>query len=331
MTNSSSSQRKTIRVGTRESKLAMFQTNLTVARLKQSFPQLQFEICPVTTHGDKVRNKPLFELGGRGVFVKELEEALLADEVDLVVHSLKDLPTDMPDGLLLAAVFDRTDVRDVLVSKNKITLKDLPAGSRVATSSRRRAAQIAALRNDLTFVDIRGNIDTRLRKHAEGQCDAMILAAAGLVRLNLTEHVSEFIDTEISLPAVGQAALAVECRSSDAFVCDMLKQIDDKNVRAEITAERAFLYRLGGGCSVPIGGLAKITDRPNGVSLSLTGCVCAIDGSTVLRETLGIDLADDYVGAATKLGQDLAEKMLARGAAKLLESFAQTTPLVSPP
>jgi hydroxymethylbilane synthase len=331
LTNNSQQSRRSIRVGTRESKLALFQTNLTVARLKESFPKLQFEICPVTTHGDKVRDKPLFELGGRGVFVKELEEALLADDVDLVVHSLKDLPTDMPDGLLLAAVFDRTDPRDALISHNKLSLKDLPAGSRIATSSRRRSAQIAALRNDLTFVDIRGNIDTRLRKHAEGQCDAMILAAAGLARLNLTEHVSEFIDTEISLPAVGQAALAIESRSSDIFVCDMLKHIDDKNVRAEITAERAFLHKMGGGCSVPIGGLARLTERPNGASLSLTGCVCAIDGSKILRETQGIELTNDYINAATKLGQDLAEQMLSQGAKELLESFAQTPPLVSPP
>lgn len=231
---------KIIRVGTRESQLARLQTDIAVIALQQRFPGARFEIVPITTHGDKVQDRPIAELGASGVFVKELEKALLAREVDFVVHSLKDLPTDLPDRLCLGAVLDRDDPRDVVVSRDKLTLSGLSPGSIVATSSRRRVAQLKALRSDLKFIDIRGNIQTRFRKHDEGQCEAMVLAAAGLLRLGLGERISEFLPIELSTPAAGQGALAVECLADDKRVLRLLSAIDDPSVRAQSTAERSF-------------------------------------------------------------------------------------------
>ncbi len=321
---SSSSKQKCVRVGTRESQLARLQTDIVIAALSGKFPELKFEVVPITTGGDKVLDRPIAQLGGRGVFVKELEEALYADRVDFVVHSLKDLPTEMPKDLILACVLDREDPRDVLVSKDDILLKKLPEGTRVATSSRRRTAQIKALRTDLEFCDIRGNIPTRLRKHEEGQCDAMILAAAGLLRLGLASRITEYLDMAISTPAVGQGALAVECRAGDAAVLDFLRIIEDKQVRAEITAERAFLDKLGGGCSVPVGALGQ-TLRDG--RLRLTGCVAALDGSEVIRVSL-----ESTNELAAELGNTLAERVEELGADRILRDLKQSAPpAISPP
>lgn len=269
-------------------------------------------------------NKPIAELGTRGVFVKELEEALLVCEVDLVVHSLKDLPTNLPAGLTLAAVLDREDPRDVLVSHNNIPFSKLPPGARVATSSRRRAAQLKFLRKDLSFVDIRGNIPTRLRKHDDGDCDAMVLAAAGLIRLEMTDRIAEYFDPSSSTPAVGQGALGIECRSGDERILALLLELDNPSVRAQITAERSFLDELGGGCSVPIGALAAITK--DGL-LRLDGCVAAMDGSKVFRSSLEAPLDE-----ASELGRRLAAQMLGTEAREVLESLKQlTSNTVSPP
>ena len=317
-------QQQTVRVGTRESRLALLQTQTIIDQLTKKFPNIAYVITPVTTGGDKDLNRPIADLGARGVFVKELEEALLGNGVDLVVHSLKDLPTDLPSGLILAAVLDRNDPRDVLVSQNHIPFGRLKSGSKVATSSRRRAAQLRSLRDDLSFVDIRGNIPTRLRKHDQGACDAMVLAAAGLHRLGLEEHIAEYFDPTFSTPAAGQGALAVECRQGDAVVIELLNQIDDSRVRAEITAERAFLDRLGGGCSVPIGALCITT---NGGTIQLLGCVAALDGTTVLRHSL-----DGPTSEPQALGLRLAEAMLSMGADTILESLKSSAPTaVSPP
>jgi hydroxymethylbilane synthase len=320
---------KEIRVGTRESKLARLQTDIVVDKLKAEFPGGEFVICPVSTHGDKVLNKPLFELGGRGVFVKELEEALYANEVDLVVHSLKDMPTDMPKGLALSAVLDRDDPRDVLVSRDKLSFAKLPPNSKVATSSRRRSAQLRSLRNDLEFVDIRGNLQTRLRKLEEGQCDAIVLAAAGLLRLGLKDQIVEFFDIVQSTPAAGQAALAVECREDDRDIVSMLERIDNKRVRQEITAERSFLDRLGGGCSVPIGALARY-DLDN--NLELIGCVASIEGDKIIRSQSQTKINNDSLTSATNLGIKLADEMIRAGARDLLQSFPTPPPdAVLPP
>ncbi len=321
---SSTSKQKCVRVGTRESQLARLQTDIVIAALSGKFPDLKFEVVPITTGGDKILDKPIADLGGRGVFVKELEEALYKDRVDFVVHSLKDLPTELPKELILACVLDREDPRDVLVANDDLGLKNLPAGTRLATSSRRRAAQIRSLRTDLEFCDIRGNIPTRLRKHSEGQCDAMILAAAGLIRLGLSSKITEYLDMAICTPAVGQGALAIECREGDATVLNYLQVIDNQQVRAEITAERTFLDKLGGGCSVPVGALGQ-TLRDG--RLRLTGCVAALDGSEVIRVSL-----ESETDKAAELGNNLAERVEELGAERILRELKQSAPsAISPP
>jgi hydroxymethylbilane synthase len=308
----------TIRIGTRESQLARLQTDIAVQAMKEKFPEQQFEIVPITTQGDKVLDKPIAEIGSRGVFVKELERALFQCEVDFVVHSLKDLPTDLPPGLALAAVLDRADPRDVVVSHGNLTFLKLPAGSRVATSSRRRAAQLKALRKDVTFVDIRGNIQTRFRKYDEGQCDAMVLAAAGLVRLNMQDRIAEYLPIDICTPAVGQGALAVESLSSNAQILEILAAIDDPIVRCQATAERALLDELGGGCSVPIGGLAQLMDSGK---LKLIGCVAGLDGTNVIRASL-----EDTPENAVQLGRRLASKLRELGAETILCNLRESLP-----
>lgn len=314
---------KTFRVGTRESKLARIQTDIVVSKLLEHFPDAQTEIEHITTGGDKILDRPIAQLGGRGVFVKELEEALLDKRVDLVVHSLKDLPTELPPGLKLACVLDRSDPRDIFVSHKAASFKELAAGSTVATSSRRRAAQLLALRQDLKFVDMRGNIPTRMRKLAEGQCDAMILAAAGLLRLDMRDSITEFLSLEISTPAVGQGALAVECRADDIETLQALAALEDKNARDEIEAERAFLDELGSGCSVPAGALGRV----QGDDLTLTGCVAALDGGRIFRDEIRGPRA-----RAFQIGKELAARLQAAGAENVLKELRLSTPnVVSPP
>lgn len=321
-----SSKISTIRVGTRESKLARLQTDVVIETLKKNFPDANFEVHPITTGGDKILDRPIVELGGRGVFVKELEEALLEDRVDFVVHSLKDLPTDLPNGLTLACVLNRQDARDIFVSNKAASFMELAPGSTVATSSRRRAAQLRALRQDLKFVDMRGNIPTRIRKLEEGQCDAMILAAAGLLRLEFHDKITQYLDLDICTPAVGQGALAVECRANDKDILEMLASIEDKATKDEVTAERAFLDVLGGGCSVPAGALAQV-QAADKEKLTLSGCVAALDGSEIYRDS--ISGPREY---ANLLGKALAKKIQDAGADKILEELRLSTPnVVSPP
>jgi hydroxymethylbilane synthase len=329
-----------IRVGTRESKLARFQTEFVIGLLKDRAPEFDFVAHTVKTQGDKDRTKPLYEMGGAGVFVKELEDALLAHEVDFVVHSLKDLPTKLPAGLVLAAVPDRSDVRDALISRDGLCLAELPAGAKVATSSRRRAAQIKQKRQDLTFVDIRGNVDTRLRKLEEGHCDAMILAAAGLTRLNLTRHITEYLEVDTLMPAVGQGALAVECRADDMRTRELLRLIDNRVLRNEIECERAFLDELGGGCSVPIGALAVTTDSG---MLRLRACVASASGHKMMHDIEEAKLDCDVHGGdrvrncnqpneSESCGRRLAKRMLDNGAREILgELLSIPVPKIAPP
>lgn len=311
-------------VGTRDSVLARLQTDLAIKAISAKFPDINFEIVAVKTSGDKILNKPLAQLGGRGVFVKELEESLIVKEVDLVVHSLKDLPTDMPEGLVLAATIERADPRDVLLSRNGIKFNELAPGSRIATSSQRRAAQLTALRNDLQFVDIRGNIQTRLRKFDEGQCDAMVLAAAGLIRLGLAERISQFFDPEVSTPAVGQGALGIECHKDNRAVKEILNQINDLSVWYCTSAERSFLNKLGGGCSVPVGAHAEMIDES---TLELRACVASLDGLEIYKGTVRGAITD-----SASIGVSLAEDLIEKGAGKIVESLLSTAiGNVSPP
>lgn len=319
-TNSSNS----IRVGTRSSDLAQYQTNKVIGYLKGKYPQTNFEIVFVKTAGDKDRTKPIPDLGERGVFVKELEEALFADEVDFVVHSLKDLPTDIPQGLILASVLNRADPRDALIAGEGTTLLTLKQNAVVATSSRRRAAQLLAIRPDLKLIDIRGNVPTRVKKFEEGHCDAIVLAAAGLTRLGLESKISEYLDPEICTPACGQGALAIECRENDRKIYDLVSQINDPIVEAEVLAERQFLDHLGGGCSVPIGVLGRADETGK---LSLYATVASLDGRKIIREQ-----ADGILADSQRLGLELACEIMEIGAKDILDELKLSTPNnISPP
>ncbi|HEY76376.1 MAG TPA: hydroxymethylbilane synthase [Thermoflexia bacterium] len=301
--------REVVRVGTRRSALALWQAHWVVERMKRHTPHLQVQVVEVHTLGDRRRDLSLSQAGGVGLFVKELERALLQGEIDLAVHSLKDLPTRLPPGLALAAIPERGDPRDALVSRTGRPLSALPSGARVGTSSRRRAAQLLALRPDLRIADIRGNVDTRLRKVEEGRYDAAILAVAGLVRLGRADRITEVLSPEIMLPAVGQGALAVEVRADDERIRSLVAPLDHSPTRAATTAERAFLARLGGGCHAPVGAYAEV----DGHQIHLRALVASPDGRTIIRGA-----RQGATSEAEALGWALAEDLLARGADALV-------------
>jgi hydroxymethylbilane synthase len=304
---------KTLIVGSRGSRLALRQTELVVAELARRHPSVRFRVERIRTAGDRQSGVSLSRIGGQGVFVKEIESALLAGKIDLAVHSLKDMTTDVPAGLAIAAVPPREDVRDALVSRGGLKLADLSAGARVGTGSPRRAVQLKALRPDLDVIDIRGNIDTRVRKVEEGQADATLLSAAGLARLGWLERASEVLSVEAMLPAVGQGTLALETRADDRATRDVVEVIEDRETRLATAAEKTFLARLGGGCRVPIAALATV----DGGSLRLRGLVAEADGPRILRgETSG------PVETAEALGAQLAEELLKRGAAEMVAEIS---------
>jgi hydroxymethylbilane synthase len=267
--------RQSILIGSRSSALALVQAESVASALGALYPGRTFTIVHIRTEGDRVLERPLVEIGGKGVFVKEIEESLSAHDVDLAVHSCKDLPTEQPAGLTIGAFLARADPRDVLVARQGRPLAELPGGARVGTGSLRRVAQLRALRPDLVLADIRGNVDTRLRKLDEGQYDAIVLAAAGLSRLGLDGRVSEYFDPQVVLPAPGQGALALELRVDDEEVLELISALDHPATRQAAGAERAFLRGLGGGCDVPIGAYAW----PDGGELALRGMLAAQDGA----------------------------------------------------
>jgi hydroxymethylbilane synthase len=300
---------RVIVVGSRGSRLALRQTELVLAELSRRFPDRRFRVQEVRTTGDRRPGASLAAIGGQGVFVKELETALRARRVDLAVHSLKDVPSEVGEGLTLAAVTERDDVRDAVVSRGNRRLLNLPAGSRVGTGSLRRAAQVRALRPDLEVVDLRGNVDTRLRKVEEGQVDAAVLAAAGLTRLGYLERAAEILDADAMLPAIGQGALTLEVRADDAEVIEMASALDHRETRLATAAERAFLARLGGGCRLPMAALGIV----DGDLLRLRGLVADAEGQRVLRGDVSGPASDAEV-----VGVALAERLLAQGAAELM-------------
>jgi hydroxymethylbilane synthase len=299
-----------LKIGTRGSQLALIQARWVQARLRDLGQESELVI--IHTAGDKLTRAPLTQIGGQGVFVKELEDALLAKEIDLAVHSLKDVATTLAEGLTLAAMPQREDPRDVLCSRLGETLDDLPGRARVATSSMRRRAQILATRPDLHCVEVRGNVDTRLRKLAEGEFDAIVMAAAGLVRMDMTRQISQYLPFEISMPAPGQGALAIEARRTDRKLRTLLLQLDDAEIRAAVEAERAFLAALGGGCILPVGAIGIV----EGETLILRGMVASADGKRVLREKVCGPAAESVY-----LGQELAEKLRAQGAEEILAAL----------
>ncbi len=298
-----------IRIATRASKLALWQANWVATQLRQHDDQLVVELVHITTSGDTQQSGPIAALGQQGVFTKEVQAALLNDQADLAVHSLKDLPTEQVEGLTLAAVPPREEVADALVTNQASSLADLPSGARVGTGSSRRQSQLKHLRPDLDVVNIRGNVDTRLRKLDDGEYDAILLAAAGLKRLGLSDRITELLSPPQMLPAVGQGALGIECRESDPTVRRLLAQLDDPNTRAATTAERSMLALLHGGCSVPVGGWGRIE---NG-QLALDGLVANLDGTQVLKASATGKLAE-----AEPIGRQVAEQLLAQGAAEVI-------------
>jgi len=297
-----------IRIGTRGSALALAQSNWVKARLLQHQPELKVELRIIKTSGDRLIDTPIQNLGGKGVFTKEIEEALLRDEIDLAVHSMKDLPPQLPAGLVIAAMPEREDPRDVLVTREKRPFADLPSGTTIGTGSLRRQAQLLHNRGDLSLVPIRGNVDTRLRKLDEGQVDGLVMAAAGLNRIGGADRIGEYLADEVCLSAVAQGALGIESQK-DSSVREHLRFLHDPATCSEVAAERALLDRLGGDCYVPIGARGRLA----GSHLRLVGIVASPDGSRLCRSEMS-----GHADAAAELGRRLAEELLKQGAAELL-------------
>lgn len=292
---------------TRPSTLARWQTRWVIDALQNTHPNLVCEEKVITTQGDKILDKPLPEIGGKGLFTQELENELLSGAVHCAVHSLKDLPVENPDGLTVGCIPIRAEVRDALISKNVFNLATLPENAVVGTSSLRRAAQLLAARPDLRIESLRGNVDTRLRKALEGQYDAIILAGAGLTRLGLDQHVTEWLPLDVMLPAPGQGALAVQCRATDQTTLDLLAALENEAARKAVTAERAFLSGLGGGCAVPVAAYARV----NSGEIRLTGLVISEGGQKAIK-VIGEGLHP------LKLGNQLAQQAISQGANEIL-------------
>lgn len=306
---------RTIVVGTRQSALALTQTGQMVERLQEICEQaglsLRFETRKIVTKGDRILDVTLSKVGGKGLFVKEIEQALLSGEIDMAVHSMKDMPWERQEGLTNGAVPRRVDPRDCLIARDGRPLQDLPQGAKVGTSSLRRASQLKHYRPDLQIESIRGNIDSRLRKLETEGFDAIVLAAAGLLRMGWQERITQYLPEDICLPAVGQGALGIECRSDDTEALDLLHRLNDPVTERTVRAERSFLGVLNGGCQVPIGAYATIVGDSADSALELTGMVGTADGGIILKETL-------RGGDPEKLGEQVASRLIAQGADRIL-------------
>ena len=312
-----------LRIGTRGSQLALFQANWVKDQLVRTHPELKVTLIKIKTTGDKIQDVPLAKIGGKGLFVKEIEEALIQRRIDLAVHSVKDVPTEFPKSLHLSVITKREDPRDVLISRNGTALKDLPQGAKIGTSSLRRQAQLLHFRNDLELIPLRGNLDTRLKKLMTMNLDGIVLALAGVKRLGLEERISEIIPINISLPAIGQGALGIETRMDDRVVEDQIRFLNDPHSSIAVTAERAFLKKLEGGCQVPIAAFAQKV----GSTLQIDGLVGTIDGKRLIRHHL-----EGPIEEAEPLGTQLAEILLAKGAKEILdEVYQRTNPIVEIP
>lgn len=300
-----------VRLGTRGSPMALWQARWVADALRRQHPGLSTELVVISTAGDRNRRDPLPRIGGKGLFVQEIEDALWRQEIELAVHSMKDVPTTLPPGLHLSAVPPRDDVRDAFVGRDGQRLRDAPGGWRIGTSSLRRRAQLLALRPDLQVQDIRGNVDTRLRKMRQGEVDAVVVAAAGLYRLGLQEEITELLPIEVMLPAVGQGALGIETVAGH-WIDGLLQALHDPPTASAVAAERAFLWHLGGGCTVPIAALAQC----QGAELHMRGLVSTSDGTRILRQEICGPGQE-----AVQLGERLAVQMCAQGAGALLAAL----------
>jgi len=301
-------------VGSRKSELALKQTEWVIEQLIALGLPYTFEIKKIETKGDKILDVALSKVGGKGLFVKEIEQALLDGEIDFAVHSMKDMPAEMPDGLILASVPERENPTDCLITRQDFTIDTLPIGAKIGTSSLRRAAQLLAYRSDLQIVSIRGNINTRMRKLETEGLDAIVLATAGLNRMGWADKASQHLDVSQCIPAVGQGALGIQARSNDQDVLQLLKQIEDAETRILVSAERSLLHHLQGGCQIPIGAYAK---REND-AIHLVGLVASVEGEEVLIEE-GIATDED----ARALGIKVAEALLAKGAGRILSQVKE--------
>ena len=305
----------TVRIATRKSALALWQAEYVKAKLEHFHPNIQVVLVPMTTKGDIILDTPLAKVGGKGLFVKELEVAMLEDRADIAVHSMKDVPVEFPEGLGLQVICPREDPRDAFISNTYQSLEELPQGAIVGTSSLRRQCQIKAMRPDLIIRDLRGNVNTRLAKLDKGEYDAIILAAAGMLRLEMPERIAQYIEPETMLPANGQGAVGIECRINDEEIKRLLAPLEDKHTRLRVLAERSMNRALEGGCQVPIGSYAVIETADNGEqSLFLRGLVGAVDGSEILHNQVRGDIHQGEV-----LGNKLAQSLLKQGADIILQ------------
>jgi hydroxymethylbilane synthase len=306
---------KRLRIGTRRSPLALWQADHVKRELEKHHPGLRCTLSRIVTEGDRIREVSLARFGGKGLFVKALEEAMLRDEIDLAVHSMKDLPAELPPGLTVGAIPVREDPRDALICREPESgLSDLPPGACIGTSSLRRASQLRFCRPDLTTALARGNVETRLRKLEEGRFDAIVLAVAGLKRLGQTHRISEVLDPQVCLPAIGQGALAIEIREDDEETFEMLRPLHDPQTATAVTAERAFLETIGGGCHVPVACLGALS----GGSLTLVGLVASLDGSVCIRKR-----CQGAPEKARSMGKRLAEQIRRGGGQEILEEIQQ--------
>jgi len=302
-------------IGTRQSILALWQSNFIAERLRERYPDCDVELKKIVTKGDKVLDVPLAKIGGKGLFTKEIEQELLDGSIDLAVHSLKDMPTVLPGDLCLTAITKRAKVGDAFVSNKYKSFSTLPSGAIVGTSSLRRKAQLLAARPDLDIRDLRGNVDTRLRKLDDGMYDAIVLAVSGLERLGHADRVAQYLPHELCMPAVGQGALAIECREDRAELRRQLDFLNDRPTLVCTTAERAYLGLLEGGCQVPIGVHATL-GGVGGSRIRIDAIIASLDGKTVLHDTIGGSSEE-----AAKLGRQLGERMLLHGGREILDSI----------
>jgi len=300
-----------IHIGTRGSKLALWQANWVQSELLKAHPSISVQITIIKTKGDKILDVPLAKVGGKGLFVKEIEDALLEGKIDLAVHSMKDMPAQLPKGLTIGAIPQRENPQDVLVSKRGC-LVDLPEGSRIGTSSLRRASQLLVARPDIIIHPLRGNLDTRLRKLDEGDMDAIVLAAAGVRRLGLEHRITEYLDSRVMLPAAGQGALCIEIRTGDEETGALVGEMNHAETRTVVLGERAFLHRLGGSCQVPIAAHGRIEDG----RFKLSGLIAEPDGSHVFKEALTGPAA-----SSADIGAELAQKLMGQGAMAIIEKL----------
>jgi hydroxymethylbilane synthase len=301
---------ETITIGTRGSKLALWQANWVKNAISMRHPELTVELAIIKTKGDKILDVPLAKVGGKGLFVKEIEEALMDGRIDIAVHSMKDMPADIPDGLCIGAIPEREEPRDVLITRSGLPLNQLKQGAQIGTSSLRRSAQLLHERPDMVIVPLRGNLDTRLKKLVSESLDAIVLAAAGVRRMGLADRITQVLDESIMLPAVGQGALCIEIREADPLIAPVVAALDDSPTRQVVMGERAFLKRLEGGCQVPIAGHGHIDEK----GYTLTGLVCDVDGSQQIKQSRTGEKAH-----SEKIGLELAEALLAMGAGEILE------------